>query len=69
MAGLKPFDEKSPCSKCGCLRSASVRYDLFGLEGEERLERECQRCGHTWYEACINSDISIVMKPKEDKKS
>lgn len=62
---LPPFSGDDPrCAKCGnkgaytsymatgrCMHQWP--YDVIGFSPNERLHRECSRCGHQWDEATI----------------
>lgn len=66
---LPPFSgEEAPCTKCS-YEGASVEYRPFGkclhdgsgfgrvvgTASNERLHRECVRCGHEWDEATVST--------------
>ena len=75
---LPPFSgDDSQCPKCGYI-PASVRYlahgvclhagdlsEVIGLEPNERLHRECRRCGYAWCEALMDPALLNPAKVPE----
>lgn len=71
MRELKPFDQDSPCVKCGCASAESehaliyvARPSVLGSampehEEVEFISRRCCRCKFVWREACLDAE-----KPK-----
>ncbi|MFD6968351.1 hypothetical protein [Streptomyces sp. NPDC059949] len=68
MTALPPFSGDEPtCAKCGyagarteylpfgdCAHEPGARVTI-GWTANERLHRECQRCGHQWDEAVVSA--------------
>ena len=63
---MKPYSEKSICSKCGhdvietryCGPGAN-RYDMARcLVDGEHLHRTCKRCGYEWLEAPLDAKVT-----------
>lgn len=66
-AALPPFSgDDTTCTKCGhehatteyraygeCVHDHDRLAEAFGFEPNERLHRECRRCGYAWDEAIV----------------
>lgn len=55
-----PYDEATPCKKCGATGATTeLTDDLSFLSGGRRtfplLKRTCQRCGYAWRELPLDA--------------
>jgi hypothetical protein len=73
---LKPFDPEKTCPKCGhddvrtfyerdaCSASHGCGVDWHNPQ--EHLDRVCQRCRHTWAEACLAAATTTAPAAEND---
>ena len=56
---MKPFDQMTPCAKCGADGATAEWRDAhncgsYVCREPERIIRRCQRCGYKWCEAPLD---------------
>ena len=57
---LPPFSgDDVACRKCG-ERGAFTQYVDDPIDQDEYLVRDCRRCDHRWFEACVNNAAEVA---------
>ena len=65
---MKPFNEKTPCIKCGATGATAAYEDLSNACERPvfpKMRRTCKRCGYNWYELPLDAqDVGAYFDKK-----
>ncbi len=55
---MKPYDDKTPCVKCGATDATTTFQDwtpVCGVQVIPLMRRDCRRCSYVWYELPLDA--------------
>ena len=55
---MKPYNDKTPCLKCGATGAATEYEDLSNVCGVPvfpKMRRTCKRCSYVWFELPLDA--------------